>query len=346
MSCKIILTVDYEIWGNGTGSFKKLVYEPAHKMLEICDTYNAKLTIFAEMGHYWAMKRYEYLFKNEIILFENQLKKAVANGHDVQLHLHPQWEGALYKHKKWNLNYNKWACSELTFFEINKLLKKGKNDLEKLLIPIKKDYKCIAFRAGGWCALPSRNLVKALIENGFYIDSSVAKGQVLKSNLFNIDYTDAKSEHLTWRIDLDNINFSDSNGKLMEFPIFSSRKFLPLKFIDKNIIKLNKKIRSIKRDRSKGPVFLEQKKDFLSILLRRFRGEYYQNDFCTITSQILIRNLLKVQICAKKCIPLVFISHTKNFIDHNNFEQFVRKVSKIENYEFSTFLESYILMKK
>ena len=80
MSYKIILTVDYEIWGNGTGSFKDLVYDPTEKMIEICDLYDVKLTLFVEMGHYWAMKKYEAIFKDEIILFENQLKRSVSNG--------------------------------------------------------------------------------------------------------------------------------------------------------------------------------------------------------------------------------------------------------------------------
>ena len=32
--CKLILTVDYEIWGNGTRSFSELVYEPTQKTNE------------------------------------------------------------------------------------------------------------------------------------------------------------------------------------------------------------------------------------------------------------------------------------------------------------------------
>ena len=146
---KLLLTVDYEIWGNGTGSFVDLVYQPTSKMLDICDLYDAKLTIFAEMGHYWAMKRYSNLFKNEISLFETQLKNAISRGHDVQLHLHPQWNEASYENNKWRLDYNKWACSELSYNEIYKLLKKGKADLEKLLKTVKNDYQCIAFTVDG-----------------------------------------------------------------------------------------------------------------------------------------------------------------------------------------------------
>ena len=341
---KLILTVDYEIWGNGTGSFSELVYEPTQKMLKVCDSYNAKLTIFAEMGHYWAMKRYKDFFKNEINLFEMQLKNAVDRGHDVQMHLHPQWIDATYKKGIWNLNFNKWACSELSYNEISELLKKGKNDLEDLIKQVKKEYKCIAFRAGGWCALPSKNLVRALIKNGFLIDSSVAKGRVLKSDVCNIDYTNANSAYIPWKINPDNINSSNFDGKLIEFPIFSTRRFFPLRFFDKNILNLTKKIKNIKRDNNNGPVFHNQKKDLLSLILRKFRGDYYQNDFCTITSNILLRNLLRLKIHTKKCIPIVLISHSKNFIDYDNFDHFISSVNDYSNFNFSTFYESYNLI--
>ena len=83
--------------------------------------------------------------------------------------------------------------------------------------------------------MPSKKLVTALIENGFYIDSSVAKGHILKSNVCDIDYSKAKSNFMPWRINPININQHQADGKLIEFPIFTSKRFLPLRFIDKKL---------------------------------------------------------------------------------------------------------------
>jgi hypothetical protein len=345
-SPKIILTVDYEIWGNGTGSFTDLVYKPTNLMLDVCERYGAKLTIFAEMGHYWAMKRHLGIFDEEIALFEKQLKRAIKSGHDVQLHLHPQWTDAEYKNNKWILNFDKWACSELDYQEIYGLLKRGKAELENILVPINKQYKCIVFRAGGWCALPSTNLVEALIANGFLIDSSVAKGRILKSDVCDINYTNAFSEYIPWKVDSRNINYNDPDGKLMEFPIFSSKKLLPLKYIDRKIKQLAQNVNGVKRDRGIGPVFEKPSKDLKSILQRKIKGDYYQNDFCTITSKILLRNLKAIDSHGCEILPLVFIGHSKNFVDSMNFDDFIKRCSNLSNNDFSTFYDSYCLIKK
>ena len=59
----LIFTLDYEIHGNGTGEFENWAHFPTARMLDLFDAYGAKLTIMAEMGHYWAMKRYGELFE-------------------------------------------------------------------------------------------------------------------------------------------------------------------------------------------------------------------------------------------------------------------------------------------
>lgn len=34
---------------------------------------------------------------NPVVAMENQLKQAYAKGHDIQLHLHPQWVDAVWE---------------------------------------------------------------------------------------------------------------------------------------------------------------------------------------------------------------------------------------------------------
>ena len=47
---EVIFSIDYEIYGNGEGSLKDLVYEPTRKLIRIFDGAGAKLVVFTEVG--------------------------------------------------------------------------------------------------------------------------------------------------------------------------------------------------------------------------------------------------------------------------------------------------------
>ena len=48
----LILSLDYEIFGNGAGDVIRDVIEPTQRMLRICDRHGAKMTIMFEVGEY------------------------------------------------------------------------------------------------------------------------------------------------------------------------------------------------------------------------------------------------------------------------------------------------------
>lgn len=49
----LLFTLDYELYGNGSGDVFKHIIEPTDKILGIVEKYNAKLTIFFEVIEYW-----------------------------------------------------------------------------------------------------------------------------------------------------------------------------------------------------------------------------------------------------------------------------------------------------
>ena len=55
-----LVTIDYELFGNGTGDLIKSVIEPTNAILDICEKYNAKLTIFFDVCEYWAFQKAFY----------------------------------------------------------------------------------------------------------------------------------------------------------------------------------------------------------------------------------------------------------------------------------------------
>jgi len=47
-----IFTIDYEIYGDGQGALRDLVYEPAEKLREMFDRAEAKFVVFVEAAEF------------------------------------------------------------------------------------------------------------------------------------------------------------------------------------------------------------------------------------------------------------------------------------------------------
>src|SRR5689334_2786424 len=92
----VALTVDYEIFGNGTGDVGQHMADPTERMARLCEKYEAPLTVFVEMEETLAFQRHagelqRQLGYNPYELVRRQVTDLVRRGHDAQLHLHPQW---------------------------------------------------------------------------------------------------------------------------------------------------------------------------------------------------------------------------------------------------------------
>lgn len=221
MKLALVMTNDWELFGDGSGDFFEIQYEPTRKLLELANKYDAKITLMAECFQNWA---------HEDIADENDRAKEIANawkesiisainsGSDVQLHLHPQWMNAEYINDKWHLDMNKWALTALSEDEITKIISRGKNYLESILNPVKKEYACICFRAGSYCIQPSKKVIPALVKNGIKCDSSVTKG-LFEEEFY--DFRNACSNLFPWFVEDDIIQRSPNETQLIEYPIYS-----------------------------------------------------------------------------------------------------------------------------
>jgi len=349
----LIFTLDYEIHGNGRGDFNSWAYFPTAQMLDVFDTYEAKLTIMAEMGHYWAMKKYENLFSNEIHLFETQLKDAVRRGHDVQLHIHPQWIDAYFEKDRWYLDFSRRSIERLckNYEEAFYYLKKGQNDLENLLSPIDPNYQCRCFRAGYLQMQPSQNIIEALQNAGFVSDSSVQKGTVAKDNLRILDYSKAYSRYLPWKISPLEICNRDDSGRIVEFPILTERHILR-----KTAARITRMMTS-KRHRGIDkliPGFLAGYSEAiqpnvklnLQDKIKIFKAKSWDYvDFCRKDNNYLISAIKKVlaEVNRRKFsdyVPLVFIGHSKDFFFANHLSLFLDSCRQMKGVEFITYSEA------
>jgi hypothetical protein len=193
-----VVSADYEVFlGRNFLTAEEVLFEPAQRMIDICDELEVPVTFFADVCSVWAHRKYG--LSEYVKSFERQLKSAVQGGHDVQLHLHPHWLKSSHVGGEWYVATDQMYLNELGYEEGEEsapvVIGKGIRYLEELLKPVSPDYRCYAFRAAGLALQPDENnLIATLLNNGIHIDSSVARNVRLKMDTIEIDYTRMPTE--------------------------------------------------------------------------------------------------------------------------------------------------------
>ena len=223
---QILLTLDYELYGNGSGNIYTHIIEPTNSILDIANRYNAKITFFVEIVEFWRIEE-EWLKGNNMGYETNpindirkQLQDAYRQGHDVQLHIHPQWVDANYVNGKWIVNFDDWRLggyNKSGEYSLQNLLIKGKTTIEEWLRPVDPTYTCLALRAGGYNIQPSKEIVKAMQLSGIHIDSSIFPGGKELGVLSSYDYSDINEDMQYWYVG--EILEEQGNSEIIELPI-------------------------------------------------------------------------------------------------------------------------------
>jgi len=345
----IVITGDYELFGNGTGDIRHCLMNPTDDLLDICDKYGAKLTLFFEIVEYWAFKKTEGKGKPNRLngipsgLMENQAKAAIKRGHDVQLHLHPQWLDSKYTNGGWRLNLDYWRLPNVPHglgdfrdvLSLRGLLSKGKQDLEKMLRPVCPDYECVALRAGGHCIQPPGKVIQAMKDVGLLADSSVFKGGYVQEDPFGVDFRNAHSESTPWWADPEDINNALANGNdgILELPIYAVTR-RPIERLNiRNILQWFKRRNRPRPPSCEGfPEPLQQGPEHnnLGALFKDlFKPVAVQWDYCARSDHEMwwfLKRFIEKTPDRDGYVPLVMIGHPKVFTNHTNFSRFLDRV--------------------
>ncbi|RJS84128.1 hypothetical protein CW706_04745 [Candidatus Bathyarchaeota archaeon] len=354
----IILTNDYEIFGNGSGDVRGCLIEPTRKFLRMSERYDVPITLFVDVAEYWAFleeERKGTLPKDykPASWMREQLIEAIKSEHDVQLHLHPQWLNYKYdRDAGWQVDLNLWRLPSLPYGSkdnrrsILGALYQGKRTLEEMFKPYKEDYECIAFRAGAWCIQPEKEVLRALREIGIKIDSTVLPGIAYNTDITKYNFRKAKNTFYNfpfWRVE-DDICCSSSNGIIVEIPIFTYRA---------NI--LERITARVKRDRRgilkspegcRGVVIateLQKQKSKLRKILSKFEiWKYQMADLCSLTFEEMIevvRNAQRRKGKWTKKFPVVFSGHSKcmNDVNISEIENFIKLVIGEDKLQFGKY---------
>ncbi len=226
-------TADYEIYlGRNLVPVDQVLFQPTNKILKVWEDFEIKATIFPDICSVWRHR--ELGMTDYVSRFENQILEVARRGHDVQLHLHPEWRTAVHENSHWRFAPRTGSLHDLGFDPEDPqgapaLIREARQYLHSLLEPVVPGYQCIAFRAGGWILQPEEELIRALLHNGIRVDATVIPGMRLLRTDYRVDFT-AVPDAPNWTMSSETGIARDSGNPsdLLEIPIASYRGLFPI----------------------------------------------------------------------------------------------------------------------
>jgi hypothetical protein len=305
-----IFTLDYEVYGNGAGALKELVYEPAERLREIFRKWNARFVVFVEAAEFYQIEAWRT--DPTIGDVTRQIREFYGEGFEIGLHLHPQWCNARHEKGEWILDYDEYNLCTLPRHRISEIVELSLDYLRGVVG--RSDFTPLSFRAGNWLFQPTENAANVLAENGIQIDSSVFKGGLQHNNA--LDYRPALRNGYYWPFDRD-VNRPDPTGKWIEAPIYT--EMVPLWKM------LTSKRLGFSGGQGLGTRSVKQKLDRALDLLRYSYPR--KLDFCRMTLDELTTTMERLIIADRETPaeykPIVAIGHTKDLTSPQTVNSFL-----------------------
>lgn len=349
----VLIEDDWEISGNGLGNVGDLQYVPAIRFMDIADSFGIKLTFMVEVAQQLCFIKHQEKDRNIKVqkeLWDETVLMMIERGHDVQLHLHPQWLGAEYRdgyffvNKQWNIGMYDKEVQE-------NLIESSCNYLTLLIKPIYPAYTISAFKGGSWGLQPSENLLNTLSKNGIKIVMGVVKG--LEIPEIGVDYKNLEEDTLPYHPnfnDITTVSKIKNEIKILPIPYYepSLLKLYPYvkhKLKKKIISKLSKSSsgfnvpEEIKKNRP-----LQHRKKF-NVSSKPFKIHLNIGDEpFSVLKNSFDATITRLRKLNQENIPIVIESHTKvfanNYQEIAKFFEYVLKTYSSE-VEFST-LSDYV----
>lgn len=198
---KVLITLDYELFmGQKTGSVENCLLSPMNSFISMLDRYGVKATVFVDAAYLLRLNELKdkyHNLKSDFELISSHLRCLEQDGHDVQLHFHPQWIYSDYDSKQWIMDFEHYKLSDLPESVLIKSFCTAKLLLEEII-----GKKVIAFRAGGYSLPTYSGYIDLFKSNGIKIDSSVLRGARVDSKYQKYDYRNIPNDSI--------YNFSNS----------------------------------------------------------------------------------------------------------------------------------------
>lgn len=324
-----IFTLDYEIYGNGSGSLAELVHDPAARLKETFQRHRVPFVNFVEVAELEKIE--EHGTDRAIDDVKRQVRDFYDSGFEIALHLHPQWYNASHGGGRWTLDAGEYNLCTLPRPRIVAIVERSLAYLRHLVGV--SSFVPLSFRAGNWLFQPTGDASSVLAEKGIRIDSSVFKGGL--QHVHGLDYRPSLRNSDYWRFGRD-VNEPDSSGAWVEVPIYT--EMVPLW-----------KMRTAKRmafrhapggapSRPNAVQRVRRMTDFLRVLYP------LKLDFCRMTldelTSMMNRIVRQDRQAPDAYRPIVAIGHTKDLVDLDTIERFLGYLRE-QQIKVTTFTEAY-----
>jgi hypothetical protein len=350
----LALTHDWELRGDGSGDIEEIQFAPLRRLLEIYAKFAARTTVLPDVMQQLAFRRLQSdhrELKTQADSWDEHLREAFRQGHDIQLHLHPQWLKAKYENGRWELSGD-WSILNYDRAVARSMLADARSYLENLLQPINPSYRCLAFRAGALAAAPSEHLFESLVELGIELDVSIAGGVFADSQTLQLDYRNCEETFLPfYPIMKDARRVSTRREPIVCAPLshfYGSRR---------EVTRQNLSLARQQLRRRAGTSEIESKptgsptessrsavgKVYDKLILPTLKPKHFVSDTGRLNYPLLREMLAAIRKRAEASglseLPVVLTNHPKDIRDINAIERFVGDVSEAEDVRFITLTE-------
>jgi hypothetical protein len=350
----LALTHDWELRGDGSGDIEQIQFASLRRLLQIYAKFGARTTILPDLMQQIKFRRLEAEhpeLKPLADSWDEHVRDAFRKGHDIQLHLHPQWLNADYENGHWHprgdwsiLNYERDAAAAM--------LASGKQYLEALLRPIDSSYRCLAFRAGALAAAPSPHLFESLASLGIEIDVSIAGGVFVDSKDLQLDYRSCEETFLPFfPVMEDARKVSNKQEDIVCVPLnhfYGSRRAVTRQNISLARQQINRPPNSEaqsqhpqanSRSNRRFRIGLAVEKLIMPVVKRK----HFVSDTGRLNYPLMREMLASIRQRARDLgltqLPIVLTNHPKDIRDLAAIERFVGEVSEADDIRFITLSE-------
>jgi hypothetical protein len=356
---------DWEVRGNGTGDPRVLQFEPMRKLVKIFNKHGIRGSFNAEVMQQLTYRSQQEDFpelKAVVDEWEQVVTESFRHGHDIQLHLHPQWTDAIYQgHGNWKLGGD-WSILTYPPQQIRAMLVTGKQYLETLLRGIDPAYACVSFRAGSWCAAPSDSLMPILSELGFVFDMSIVAGIRNDTSQVRFDYTQCEEPFVPYYPDMaDARRVSRSVEPIVCVPTnsFSGARFaLFRRDFGKAYSALQRRVRRLRNGNGAAPPRSSRGHSgdewtnkgesgavgLLKRVVKRYvLGQVHIADVSRLNYAMMRQMMVHIRRQAARSglpnVPVILENHTKDILDFSDIERFVADVASSADVKTVTLTE-------
>ena len=350
----LALTHDWELRGDGSGDIEEIQFAPLRRLLEIYAKCGVRTTILPDLMQQIRFRQLELEHRELKPLadsWDEHVREAFRQGHDIQLHLHPQWLHAKYEEGHWRPTGD-WSILNYESDAARAMLASGKEYLETLLRPIDSSYRCLAFRAGALAAAPSEHLFRSLAAVGIRLDVSIAGGLFVRNDKLQLDYRNCEETFLPFYPAIEDARrVSRQREEIVCVPLnhfYGSRR----EVTRQNLALARQQLTRSSSSQSKNAAIeIDAKSNrpsrielaFEKLIMPAVKRKHFVSDTGRLNYPLMREMLASIRQRARDSnltqIPIVLTNHPKDIRDFPAIERFVGEASEAEDIRFITLSE-------